>query len=77
VIEFYSVNAIPCVEADLAPDDVYAAGEMFCTGMIGELAGVIKMDEHLIGNGKGGPITKTLCDLYAQRTSIGGIQVVA
>jgi len=73
VIEICCANAIPCLETDLTLDDVYAADEIFCIGKMGELAGVIKTDEHLIGNGKGCPITKTLCDLYAQRNSIEGI----
>ena len=41
VIEICAAEKIRCVEADLSPVDVYGADEMFCTGTMGELAGVI------------------------------------
>jgi branched-chain amino acid aminotransferase len=55
---------------------VYAAHEMFCTGTMGELAGVIRIDNRQIGDGRIGPITKRLSDLYAKRTAMEGAQVV-
>ncbi|PYL63571.1 MAG: aminotransferase IV, partial [Verrucomicrobia bacterium] len=68
VIEICAAEKIRCVETDLSPVDIYGADEMFCTGTMGELAGVVKIDNRLIGDGKVGPITKRLSDLYAQRT---------
>ena len=56
--------------------DVYGADEIFCTGTMGELAGVVKVDNHLIGDGYVGPMTKRLSELYAKRTSTEGVQVV-
>ncbi len=76
VIEICAAAKIRCVEADLSPVDVYGADEMFCTGTMGELAGVIQLDNRLIGDGRVGPITKRLSELYAQRTSSEGVQVV-
>src|SRR5438094_1044731 len=76
VIEICGAEKIRCVEADLSPVDVYSADEMFCTGTMGELASVIQLDNRLIGDGKVGPITKRLSDLYAQRTATEGVQVV-
>jgi branched-chain amino acid aminotransferase len=70
------VEKIRCVETDLSPVDIYSADEMFCTGTMGELAGVTKIDNRLIGDGKVGPMTKRLSDLYAQRTATEGVQVV-
>ncbi len=83
VIEICAAEKIPCTETDLTPDDVYGADEMFCTGTMGELAAVTKVDGHIIGAGKAcpepvdrvGPITKRLSDLYAQRTAKEGVQV--
>jgi len=49
---------------------------MFCTGAMGELAGVIQLDNRLIGDGKVGPLTKRLSDLYAKRTAKEGVAVV-
>jgi branched-chain amino acid aminotransferase len=50
IIEICAAERIRCVETDLSPVDVYGADEMFCTGTMGELAGVVK----IIDNGGGG-----------------------
>ncbi len=76
VIEICSAEKIQCVETDLTLEDVYGADEMFCTGTMGELAAVTKVDNRVIGNAKVGPMTKRLSDLYAQRTATKGIEVV-
>jgi branched-chain amino acid aminotransferase len=76
VIEICASEKIRCVEADLSVVDVYGANEMFCTGTMGELAAVTKIDNRVIGDGKVGEITKRLSDLYAQRTATEGVQVV-
>jgi branched-chain amino acid aminotransferase len=76
VIEICASEKIRCVEADLSVVDVYGANEMFCTGTMGELAAVTKIDNRVIGDGKVGPMTKRLSDLYAQRTATEGVQLV-
>jgi branched-chain amino acid aminotransferase len=75
VIEICAAEKIRCVETDLSLVDVYGAHEIFCTGTMGELAGVIKIDNRQIGDGQVGPLTKRLSDLYAQRTATEGVQV--
>jgi branched-chain amino acid aminotransferase len=76
VLEICAAEKIPCMETDLSLVDVYGADEMFCTGTMGELAGVIKVDDRIIGDGRVGLMTKRLSDLYAQRTATEGVQVV-
>ncbi len=76
VIEIAAAEKIRCVEADLSPVDVYGADEMFCTGTMGELAGVTKIDNRIVGDGKVGPMTKRLSELYAQRTATEGVEIV-
>src|SRR5438876_3286336 len=76
VIEICAAEKIRCIEADLSVVDVYGANEMFCTGTMGELAAVIKIDNRQIGDGKVGAMTKRLSDLYLERTKIEGTQVV-
>src|SRR5947209_4553583 len=76
VIEICAAEKIRCIETDLSVVDIYGAHEMFCTGTMGELAGVIRIDNRQIGDGKGGPMTKRLSDLYAQRTATDGVKVV-
>jgi branched-chain amino acid aminotransferase len=76
VLEICAAERIPCAETDLTLDDVYRADEMFCTGTMGELAGVTNVDGHTISDGKIGLMTKRLSELYAQRTAKEGVRVV-
>jgi branched-chain amino acid aminotransferase len=76
VIEICAAEKIPCVERDLSLTDVYQAHEVFCTGTMGELAAVTKVDGRQIGAGAIGRITKRLSDLYAQRTASEGVNVM-
>src|SRR2546429_2841335 len=75
VIEICAAEKIRCTETDLSPVDVYGADEIFCTGTMGELAGVIKIDNRIIGDGKVGLMTERLSELYAQRTASEGVEV--
>jgi branched-chain amino acid aminotransferase len=76
VLEICVAIVVPHAEIDLTLEDVYGADEMFCTGTMGELAGVIKVDNRIIGSGKPGPMTGRLSDLFSQRTATEGIQIV-
>ena len=76
VIEICAAEKIPCKENDLELDVAYSADEVFCTGTMGELAGVTQIDERTISDGKVGPMTKRLSDLYARRTATEGATVV-
>jgi branched-chain amino acid aminotransferase len=75
VLEICSVNEIPHSERNITPVEIYAADEVFCTGTMGELAGVISLDDRMIGNGKIGPTTKRLSELYTARIASEGVQV--
>ena len=76
MIEICAAEKIRCIETDLSVVDVYGANEMFCTGTMGELAAVTKIDNRQIGDGTVGPMTKRLSDFYSQRTATQGVQVV-
>jgi branched-chain amino acid aminotransferase len=76
VIDICAAEKIRCVESDLSLADVYGAQEMFCTGTMGELAGVITVDNRQIGDGNVGAMTQRLSDLYFQRTATEGVRVV-
>ena len=76
VIEICAAEKIRCVETDLSLVDVYGAHEMFCTGTMGELPGVIRVDNRQIGDGEIGAMTRRLSDLYTKRTATEGVQVV-
>jgi branched-chain amino acid aminotransferase len=76
VLEICAAEEIPLMETDLKLEDVYRAEEVFCTGTMGELAGVVKVDDRVVGAGEVGAMTRRLSDLYAKRTSTEGAQVV-
>jgi branched-chain amino acid aminotransferase len=75
VLEICAAERIPCMETELSLVDVYGADEMFCTGTMGELAGVIKVDDRIIGDGRVGLMTKRLSVLYARRTALEGVEI--
>ncbi len=76
VIEICAAEGIGCGEQDLVIEDFRKADEVFCTGTMGELAGVVKIDGETIGNGQIGPMTRRLSELYAKRTAAEGVRVV-
>jgi branched-chain amino acid aminotransferase len=75
VLEICAVHSISSEETDLRLEDIYRGDEMFCTGTMGELAGVTTLDDRTIGNGKTGPTTQRLSALFAERTAIEGTVV--
>ncbi|UCF67338.1 MAG: aminotransferase class IV [Acidobacteriota bacterium] len=64
VLALCSANDIPHQVRDLSLAEVYRADEMFCTGTMGELAGVTRVDGRVIGNGTVGELTKRLTRLF-------------
>lgn len=75
VLEICAANQIQFAESDLTVNDIYDADEMFCTGTMGELAGVTSLDGQTIGNGAIGPMTQRLSELFAERTAREGVGV--
>ncbi len=69
VLELCGANDIPSREKDVSQTEVYTADEMFCTGTMGELAAVTKVDGRAIGDGTVGPMTGRLSALYAELTA--------
>jgi branched-chain amino acid aminotransferase len=76
VLEVCAAQSIPCEEKDLPLEEVHQAGEMFCTGTMGELAGVVRLDGRTIGNGEIGPMTRRLSELFAVRTASEGDKII-
>ncbi len=76
ILEICAAEKIFCREEDLTLEQFYAADEVFCSGTMGELAGVTKIDGRTIGDGAIGALTQRLSALYAQRTASEGTLVV-
>ena len=76
VLEICAANGIPCEVRDVSQAELYRADEVFCTGTMGELAGVTCVDGRTIGDGEIGAMTRRLSELYGERTAAEGVQVV-
>lgn len=75
VLELCQAHGIACEETDLTLTQAYNADEMFCTGTMGELAAVTKVDGRVIGNGEPGLITARLSALFRELTERDGTVV--
>ncbi len=75
VLDICGRQGIPCEVADISLAEFYRADEAFCTGTMGELAGVTQVDGRRIGDGAIGPMTVRLAALFAERTATGGMRV--
>jgi branched-chain amino acid aminotransferase len=76
VLELCGAHGIPCAERDVSLAEVHRADEVFCTGTMGELAGVVKVDGVSLGTGAVGPLTRRLSELYGALGRRGGARIV-
>lgn len=76
ILDLCQANKIPYQEKDLSLTEIYRADEMFCTGTMGELATISKVDGRTINDRKIGEMTKQLSELYSVLTASDGVQVV-
>jgi len=72
VLEICESSRIRCAVTDLSLSEIYRADEVFCTGTLGELAGIVKVDGRTIGVGEIGAMTLRLAGLFAARTASEG-----
>lgn len=74
VLELCRTHGIPCEERDLSLTEAYRADEMFCTGTMGELVPVVKLDGRPIG-GESRPMYERLSGLFGELTRREGVPV--
>ncbi len=60
VMQIAADEGYELIERDLARAELYLADELFMTGTAAELTPIREIDEHTIGNGGPGPVTKHL-----------------
>ncbi len=75
VLDLCASNDIPHEVKRISQMEAYRADEMFCSGTMGELAAVTKLDGRMIGDGKRGPMTEQLSALYAEETATTGYAI--
>ncbi len=76
VLELCGTHGIPCDVTDLSLTEIYRADEMFCTGTMGELAPVTRVDGRPIGAGTPGELTGTLTRHFQALTLSEGVRLV-
>jgi branched-chain amino acid aminotransferase len=64
VFELCKANGISLREVKIQPDELRAAEEAFITSATRGVLPVTRVDEHLIGDGNPGPVTRRLMGLY-------------
>lgn len=64
ILDLCREHSIPVFEKDFSLKDVYSANESFVTGTFGGVKPVSHVDGRIIGNGKKGPVTEELNQLY-------------
>ena len=65
-IDLYRKDGRTVREQDFTLAEVYAADEAFVTGTLGGITPVVRIDGRQIGDGKSGPVTAHIAELYAQ-----------
>ena len=77
ILQLCEANGIESQVRDISTTEVYRADEVFCTGTMGELAAIEKVDGRPIGTEAPGPMTRRLSRLYGELTASEGEVVVA
>ena len=61
-------EGIPCAEVGVLDTDLPRVDEAFLTGTSDEITPVVRIDGHVIGDGKPGPITRRLAAAFRRAT---------
>ncbi len=75
VLDLAADAGLQCAVGDYSLTQLYAADEVFVTGTMGGLVPVLAVDGRTIGDGKPGPVTRKLTELFAELTATTGTQV--
>ncbi len=75
VLDLAAGAGIGCEVGDYSLTQLYCADEIFVTGTMGGLTPVLALDGRPIGDGKPGPVTAQLTELFAQLTATSGTQI--
>lgn len=72
LFELCEANGIPWEARDIPEAEIHAADEVFCTGTMGEIVAVTRIDDTVFHGGTPGPLTRRLADLYRELTRAEG-----
>ena len=75
VIDLCRENDIRHEVRNISMTEVYSADEVFCTGTMGELAAVTRVDGRTIGDGSVGPLTRRLSEHFGDLVKVSGYEI--
>ncbi len=75
VLELAPAAGIRTSVRDVALAELYTADEVFCTGTMGEIVGVVEIDRRPVGDGQVGPVTRRIAALYLAHARSHGTPV--
>ncbi len=73
VIEMAAENGLACELRPVSADELRDADEIFITSTAGGIMPVTEIDGRILGNGKPGPVTQRIHDLYWGRQHAAGM----
>jgi len=76
VLRLAAGAGLTAVVRDLSLAEMYAADEVFCTGTMGEIAGVTAIDGRIIGAGSIGALTTRIAGLYQEHARAHGVRLL-
>src|SRR4051812_3369519 len=76
VLDLAAAAGIPAVVRDVSLSEMYAADEVFCTGTMGEIAGVTQIDGRVIGTGQVGEMTRRIAKRYQEHAAANGVRIL-
>ena len=68
VLEVAGAAQIPIIERRFTPSEAASAREAFLTSATGGAVPIVTIDGKAVGDGKPGPLTRRIMELYAQRS---------
>jgi branched-chain amino acid aminotransferase len=75
VMELAQQLRIPCQEQTFTMTTVYGADEVFLTGTGAEVIPVVRVDDRMVGDGKPGPVTRTLIQAFRELVNSEGVDI--
>ena len=76
VLQLAAGAGLTAVVRDISLAEMYAADEVFCTGTMGEIAGVTAIDGRIIGAGSIGALTTRIAGLYQEHARAHGVRLL-
>lgn len=76
IIKMCTGKEIPLNICDIPEREIHHADEVFCTGTMGEIVAVTRIDETVFNNGDPGPMTTQLAAFYQELTKAEGYPIL-